>query len=138
MSDDARDQKRGAAERITAADGLWPGVQTLPHRFGGVEIRFGHRELGHLQGDRITDLPFPRRLRDELIAVAARARTTCCRTAAGVTAPLGGLEAADGAIGLFGLSDARSVQAARPARLPRSLTHGGGITAATDERPFDA
>ncbi len=41
VSDDARDQKRGAAERITAAVGLWPGVQTLPHRFGGVEIRFG-------------------------------------------------------------------------------------------------
>ena len=95
-------------------------LQTLPHRSGGGEIRFGRRELGHLHGDRITDLPFPLRLRDELIAVAARVRTTCCRTAAGVTVPLDGLEAADGAIELFGLSYARSVQAARPARLPRS------------------
>ena len=46
----------------------WPGVEAAPHRFGGVEFRVGRRELGHLHGDRIADLPFPRRVRDELIA----------------------------------------------------------------------
>jgi hypothetical protein len=46
----------------------WPGVQSAPHRFGGVEFRLGRRELGHIHGDRIADLPFPRRVRDELIA----------------------------------------------------------------------
>ena len=51
----------------------WPGVDAAPHRFGGVEFRLGRRELGHLHGDRIADLPFPRRVRDELIA-AGRAR----------------------------------------------------------------
>jgi hypothetical protein len=39
-----------------------------PHRFGGIEFRLGRRELGHLHGDRMADLPFPRRVRDELIA----------------------------------------------------------------------
>ncbi|MDQ2761001.1 MAG: DUF5519 family protein [Actinomycetota bacterium] len=58
----------GAAERITATVAGWPGVTTGPHRFGGVEFRLGRRELGHLHGDRIADLPFPRRVRDELIA----------------------------------------------------------------------
>jgi hypothetical protein len=55
-------------ERIIATVGSWPGVESAPHRFGGVEFRLGRRELGHLHGDRLADLPFPRRVRDELIA----------------------------------------------------------------------
>jgi hypothetical protein len=58
----------GAAARIAAAVGSWPDVTSGPHRFGGVEFTVGRRELGHLHGDRIADLPFPRRIRDELIA----------------------------------------------------------------------
>jgi hypothetical protein len=46
----------------------WDGVEAHPHRFGGVEFRVGRRELGHLHGDQFADLPFPRRIRDELIA----------------------------------------------------------------------
>ncbi len=58
----------GARERIAAEVSSWPGVGSGPHRFGGVEFRLGRRELGHLHGDSFADLPFPRRLRDELIA----------------------------------------------------------------------
>ncbi len=58
----------GAGERIRVAVAAWPGVTTEPHRFGGVEFLIGKRELGHLHGDRLADLPFPRRIRDELIA----------------------------------------------------------------------
>lgn len=46
----------------------WPGVSKSSHRFGGVEFRLGRIELGHLHGDRFADLPFPKRVRDELIA----------------------------------------------------------------------
>jgi len=45
----------------------WPGVVAQPHRFGGVEFTIDHREIGHLHGDRLADLPFPPRIRDELI-----------------------------------------------------------------------
>ncbi|MDQ3849049.1 MAG: DUF5519 family protein [Actinomycetota bacterium] len=45
-----------------------PGVVEAPHRFGGVAFRLGRRELGHLHGDRLADLPLPRRVRDEVIA----------------------------------------------------------------------
>ena len=38
------------------------------HRFGGVEFRYGRKELGHRHGDDLADLPFPRRIRDELVA----------------------------------------------------------------------
>jgi hypothetical protein len=46
----------------------WPGVTTARHRFGGTELRFGDRELGHVHGDRLADLPFPLLVRNELVA----------------------------------------------------------------------
>lgn len=49
----------GTADRIRAEVGSWDGVEVRPHRFGGIEFRLGRRELGHLHGDRIADLPFP-------------------------------------------------------------------------------
>jgi Family of unknown function (DUF5519) len=63
---------RAAVAAVRAAVGSWEGVTTHDHRFGGIEFRVGRRELGHLHGT-IADLPFPRRVRDELIA-AGRAR----------------------------------------------------------------
>jgi hypothetical protein len=51
----------------------WPGVVSEPHRFGGTAFRFGGREIGHLHGEHHLDIPFPRPVRDELVA-AGRAR----------------------------------------------------------------
>lgn len=45
----------------------WPDVTAGPHRFGGREFRVGKREIGHLHGSNVADLPFPRALRDELV-----------------------------------------------------------------------
>lgn len=60
-------------KRIAAAVMAWPEVERAPHRFGGIEFRLGKRELGHLHGDALADLPFPRKVRDELVA-SGRAR----------------------------------------------------------------
>src|ERR1051325_4202720 len=57
---------RGA--RIEREVGSWDGVTIAPHRFGGVEFRVGRRELGHLHGSRLADLPFPVAIRNELVA----------------------------------------------------------------------
>ena len=46
----------------------WPGVTAEPHRFGGIEYRYGRKEMGHVHGDRLADLPFPRRIHDQVIA----------------------------------------------------------------------
>ena len=46
----------------------WPNVTAHPHRFGGVEFQVNQHEIGHLHGDRQADLPFPVRLRRELVA----------------------------------------------------------------------
>jgi hypothetical protein len=51
----------------------WPGVTTARHRFGGTEFRYNRRELGHLHGSRLADLPFPLLIRNELVA-AGRAQ----------------------------------------------------------------
>ena len=46
----------------------WAGVTAQPHRFGGTEHRFGAREIGHIHGDRLLDIPFPKSVRNELVA----------------------------------------------------------------------
>jgi hypothetical protein len=57
----------GAQRRIVEAAGQWAEVKILPHRYGGLEFRLGKRELGHIHGDRLLDIPFPKRVRDELV-----------------------------------------------------------------------
>ena len=59
---------KGAGVHIQTAIMEWPGVTAHPHRFGGVEYRLGTRELGHIHGDHLVDIPFPTRVRDELVA----------------------------------------------------------------------
>ncbi len=39
-----------------------------PHRFGGTEYRLGTREIGHIHGDHMLDIPFPKKMRDDLVA----------------------------------------------------------------------
>jgi len=46
----------------------YPGVTEGAHRFGGIVFHLGRRELGHLHGETVADLPFPPHIRDELIA----------------------------------------------------------------------
>jgi Family of unknown function (DUF5519) len=78
-----------AADRIEATVRAWPGVETAPHRFGGIEFRYGRRELGHLHGDRFADLPVGRRVKDELVA-AGRARPHHVLPDSGwITVPMG-------------------------------------------------
>ena len=59
---------KGAADLIREEVSAWLGVEAVPHRFGGTEYRYGRKELGHVHGDRLADLPLPRKLRDQVIA----------------------------------------------------------------------
>ena len=58
----------GAGQRIEAALHQCAGVAAAPHRFGGTEYRLGRREIGHVHGDSLVDIPFPKKVRDELVA----------------------------------------------------------------------
>jgi predicted DNA-binding protein (MmcQ/YjbR family) len=64
---------KGAQVRISEAATSWPGVTSQPHRFGGVEYMIGRREVGHIHGDHLLDIPFPKKVRDDIVA-AGRAQ----------------------------------------------------------------
>ncbi len=57
----------GAQDKIRNAVSEWNGVTVHPHRFGGIEFRLGKRELGHIHGDSLLDIPFPMATRHELV-----------------------------------------------------------------------
>ena len=46
----------------------WPSISIHPHRFGGKEFLFGSAEVGHVHTGGIVDIPFPRSIRDALLA----------------------------------------------------------------------
>jgi hypothetical protein len=58
---------RGAGQHIKDTVSAWEGVTAHPHRFGGTEFRLGDREIGHVHGDGLVDIPFPTRVRNELV-----------------------------------------------------------------------
>ena len=57
----------GAKERIDGAVQSWSGITSHPHRFGGTEYCLGRREIGHVHGDSLVDIPFPKNVRNELV-----------------------------------------------------------------------
>lgn len=58
----------GARSRIEQSVLTWPGVVAQPHRFGGTEFILGKREVGHIHGDRLLDVAFPKPVRDAVVA----------------------------------------------------------------------
>jgi Family of unknown function (DUF5519) len=46
----------------------WPGVSTGDTGRGGLHFSYGRVELGHLHGSSFAHLPFPKKVRDRLIA----------------------------------------------------------------------
>ena len=59
---------RGASKQIVDTLLTWQGIETHLHRFGGTEFRIGKREIGHIHGDSLVDIPFPKKIRDEIVA----------------------------------------------------------------------
>ena len=48
--------------------GSWPDVRVDIYRGGMIFFHVGRREIGHLHGDRLADLPVPVRIREQLVA----------------------------------------------------------------------
>jgi hypothetical protein len=57
-----------ASKKIVETLLTWDGMETHPHRFGGTEFRIGRREIGHIHGDHLVDIPFPKKIRDEIVS----------------------------------------------------------------------
>ena len=92
---------KGAQALITKAVTSWAGVTVAPHRFGGVEFRLGRRELGHLHGDSHADIAFPRKVRDELVAVGRALPHRAIPDSGWISAPIDNGEGVERAIELF-------------------------------------
>jgi hypothetical protein len=98
------------SQRIRRELLAWPGVVEAPHRFGGVEFRLGRRELGHLHGDRLADLPFPVRVREELVREGRAVPHHVLPESGWVSFPIRDDDVA-GALALFRLSYERAAAA---------------------------
>jgi hypothetical protein len=57
-----------ASERITEEVTSWPGVEIGTNARGGDAFMIGHREIGHLHGDRVLHTGFPKEVWAELKA----------------------------------------------------------------------
>lgn len=110
----------GFAGRIAATVTAWPGVTAQAHSFGGVEFRLGRRELGHVHGDWLADIPFPKRVRDDLLK-AGRVRPHHVLPESGwASRSIGTQDDADDVVALLRLNYDRAVAASERQR-------GGGL-----------
>jgi|SRR5437870_3528016 len=73
----------GTRQRIVAAVHGWEKVEIRPHRYGGLELRLGKRELGHVHGDALVDIPFPRRYAMKSSPLERPNRIISCRSRGG-------------------------------------------------------
>jgi len=63
-----------AAEKIATAMQALPGVTSSAHPFGGTEYRLDRREIGHVHGDSLVDIPFTKKIREELVGAGRAER----------------------------------------------------------------
>ena len=59
---------KGTCTKVIEFVRQWDGVEIKAHRYGGFEFRLGRRELGHIHGDYLVDIPFPKKVRDEVVS----------------------------------------------------------------------
>ena len=57
----------GAHKTIREVVAAWQGVTLGPTHFGATAYRLGKREIGHIHGDAVVDIPFPMYVRDQLV-----------------------------------------------------------------------
>jgi len=108
----------GVGARIRAEVASWPGISEATHRFGGTEFRLGKREIGHLHGDVLADLPFPVAIREQLVR-EGKARTHHYLPETGwVSLPLRDEDSVEAASALFRMAYDRALaQRGLPANL---------------------
>jgi hypothetical protein len=100
-----------ARDRIAAEVESWPGVESGPGRFGSLRFVIGRRELGHLHGDQIADLPLrPDNARELIAAGEAREHRYTPEGSGWVTVELRSDADADRVIELMRTSYERAVE----------------------------
>jgi hypothetical protein len=121
---------QGAQARITETVSGWQGVTAAPHRFGGTEFLLGKREIGHIHGDALVDIPFPIAVRDEVLAAGIAQRHHILPESGWVSLYLNGPSDEDRALTLLQRSYtiARAQQARRSAPTASGADTGQNAT----------
>lgn len=117
---------RGASDTIKSELLKLDGVTAHPHRFGGVEYRIGKREVGHIHGDYMVDIPFPTRVRNELVAAGSAQPHHLLSDSGWISFYIRAPEDVDHAIGLFRQSyDIAAAQVARRGKVEDEASNQG-------------
>jgi hypothetical protein len=98
----------------------WEGVEERPHRFGGVEFRVRGHEIGHLHGERLADIPFPVRMRKELVAEGKARLHHVLPESGWVSFPIRGEGDIEGVLELFRLNYERLTAGKRETGVERA------------------
>jgi hypothetical protein len=59
---------RDDVQQIVNTVSAWERIEPLPHRFGGVEFSLNGVEIGHIHSNGMVDIPFTRRIREQLVS----------------------------------------------------------------------
>jgi hypothetical protein len=93
----------------------WPGMRKEAGRFGATSFRYGKREIGHLHGDRIADLPVTTEMKEDLMA-RGRARPHQAGVKGYVSYPLEGEDDVSAVLGILSRNYDRARAAAAKRR----------------------
>jgi hypothetical protein len=100
----------------------WLGVTTGDTGRGGLQFNYGRVELGHLHGSSFADLPFPKKVRDELIVQGRASVHPPLPDSGWVRRRMDGLEDVEAVIDLFRMNYDRAK--ARDERRAASSSEG--------------
>ena len=103
----------------------WPGVTTGDTGRGGLQFSYGRIELGHLHGSSFADLPFPKKVRDQLIAQGRASVHDPLPNSGWVRRRMYAPEDVEAVIGLFRMNYDRA-RARDERRAGRRAASGGG------------
>jgi len=93
-----------SVSRIVSTVAAWPGIQTDDLQYSGKDFLLGRREIGHVHGDTLVDIPFPKSLRDQLVAAGRAEPHRVLPKSGWVSVPLNTDHDVDQAIELLKLS----------------------------------
>jgi hypothetical protein len=96
----------------------WPGVTTGDTGRGGLQFSYGRVELGHLHGSSFADLPFPKKVRNELIAQGRASVHPPLPDSGWVRRRMDGPDDAEAVIELFRMNYERASKKYRPVPQP--------------------
>src|ERR1700737_1057798 len=92
----------------------WPSISVRPHRFRGREFLFRSAEVGHVHQGGIVDIPFPRSVRDALLAEGLAEEHRWVPNSGWITFPVRSEEDFNHAVWLLRLSYLRYAMKAAP------------------------